>query len=420
MNDGFMPVNPDVIGEATFSDALEFSVLGTVMLAPESYPEVSHLKEAHFQRPAHKTLWRTVRSMIEAGTPIDFVTLRDELGSERVSECGGIDYLIQLAESVPDPNNVGEYAKRMVDRWAIRRYAQIGEKAKAGASFDELRIMAASVVELAVVPSLGNCVGRLGTFGSGQRRRGITMGYGEELDSYFSSRGYPEGQTTVVSAYHKSGKSAWMLGSAIAQAKLGYSVLYATFADMSGTDLEERAMKNETGWGFCPDALYLQTDWLDVKRMIGEDLHIDVYDPGELDTGYDIETFEVWLRHRMAKVRYDCVFVDYAQELSSCKVPTGDEYPTARMCASVLQRMARKLRVPIVVGSQITEGRNGERDKTKGSRVWEEKAGVVLRIKREQTGDGAQIDIPYSRFGLSGTVFLRWDQERVRFERRAV
>jgi hypothetical protein len=192
-------------------------------------------------------------------------------------------------------------------------------------------------------------------------------------------------------------------------------VLLATFADMGGKDLEERAMRHETGWGHEPRDLFLAQQWQETLNAYRNRWRIDVYDPAEMGVSHDIETFQVWLERKMSKVRYRCIFVDYAQELTSRDRKVRDDLSQASACASLLQRLARKLDVPVVVGSQITEGQNGRKDMTKGSRVWEEKAGLVLRIKREKGSSVADVKVAWNRFGPEGGVTLRWDDERVRF-----
>lgn len=91
--------------------------------------------------------------------------------------------------------------------------------------------------------------------------------------------------------------------------------------------------------------------------------------------------------------------VDYAQELRSAS--KGAQYSPEQNqaeCARVLVGLARRLDIAVIVGSQLTEGREGMKTRTKWSWAWVEKAGWVLTIAQNEKG-GRSIQVPYSRFG---------------------
>jgi hypothetical protein len=148
-----------------------------------------------------------------------------------------------------------------------------------------------------------------------------------------------------------------------------------------------------------------------------------------MESGYDVETFAAWFRTKHTKQPYDLVFVDYAQELRSRSKMVTSELSEARECASVLTKMAGLAIVPVVVGSQVTIGQNGAKDITKGSRIWEEKGGSIIRVRRfdpdkdkdkipqEYQGlANASAEVQKNRFGFRNkTVWLEWCDKHLRF-----
>lgn len=120
-----------------------------------------------------------------------------------------------------------------------------------------------------------------------------------------------------------------------------------------------------------------------------------IYDAAESDLGTSTEAFVSWCKAEHIKKKIQFICVDYAQELVSSQIRGFDEYATAATCSKLLNQLARQLKVPIIIGSQITKGKDGGTTITKGSRVWEERAGWVLTIGE----DKEYIESTYSRFG---------------------
>jgi replicative DNA helicase len=398
-----------------FSPETERAVIGSCLMQPQSLKAArSIVVPDHFFNPAHKFLFAAACQLFDDGhlDPLSLIARLREI--DRLKDVGGESYILGICEADSGPIGVEYHARDLHRQWLRRKYIALGKSAEEGVEIDELKIKAETLAAHSIPRQSPAILGRLGHFGP-KPRIGLATGY-PSIDRHLSTKGWPSGQMCIVAAYHKAGKSSFQLSCAIRGAQLGRKPLYATFADMGGHDLEERAMRHETRLSRPPDYGEGRNSWQEVLRKFQEEWPIDVYDAAGLDTGYDVETFALWLESRLSIEGYTEVYVDYAQELRSRDRRALNEQAEAALCASLIQRTARRLDIPIIVGSQITEGRNGERDKTKGSRVWEEKAGLVLRLKREETGSGAHVDIAFNRFGPMGTEPLIWNEGRVRFD----
>jgi len=408
---------------ANYSIEAEMATLGSMICSYDAACDAvaSSLRAEHFFRPAHRTMFSVLKMMTELEIPIDPTNFEIEMSHRGALESiGGPEYLYKCVEFIDGPSGVLYCAMRVKQNWQRR---QIHE-----AAMDLARLCTdpdRTLEEvLATVSSMGDsdaCMSRrtpfmaLGDIDTGEDDSGVSTGF-EALDGAISTNGYPRGQMSVVRAYHKGGKSAFMVSSFIRLAKAGYRVGYATFADLNAKQLKRRVMKSETGWGKYPDSAHFQTDYDLATTDIKENWEAFVYDASKQESGSDVETFTAWLTATHKKKPFDAFFVDYAQEISSSDKKATTEVSEQNIVASKMNRCAAKNDLAIIVGSQITEGQNGEKAKTKYSRAWEEKAGWVLTLKREDETK-LNVEITYSRFGKQDVSFgMTWNGARVRVE----
>ncbi|HVT12850.1 MAG TPA: DnaB-like helicase N-terminal domain-containing protein [Fimbriimonadaceae bacterium] len=392
----------------------EMAVLGAMILDPRTVPLVARsLGSQDFARLAHRAIYR---SCLGIGDALDLVTLKEDLASAgKLAACGGEEYLMSLAEFVVSAANVEQYVaivrEKAERRRAIESARELMRLAEGESGIEELRAARSALAndcpaESGIVPFSEIAV-------DGEDR-GVPT-FLPELNALTSTGGWPCEQLSVASAYHKGGKSTFMLTDFLHAARLEERVLYATFADLSAQQIKRRLIKAQCGWKKRP--AFHEDSQIEFDNSV-HNLHtwdVFVYDASALE-GSDIESFCAWIRAESRSRPFSRIYVDYAQELTSRAVPNGDEYATAAVCARALAKLARQTGAAIVVGSQITEGVAGTKTKTKGSRRWEEVAGLVLRIERE--GEQATISVPFSRFGPCGpgcSVDCHWDPKRLRF-----
>lgn len=269
--------------------------------------------------------------------------------------------------------------------------------------------------------------GSIGEFVTHGRPKGVPSGFAF-IDGNTTTGGFPNGQMSVVSAYTGGGKSSFMLQAAYNMAKSGNRPCYVTFADLTGENIFDRLVKNLSGWygGDEPSDQMLAEQWHAARSEV-RSLSIHVHDVSDLRHGRDIEAFSEWLTTR--KDEFDIVLCDYGQEIRS----NGgrSDYEHAELVSAELRWLASRTLLPIVVGSQTTPGKEGALEITKGSRVWEERAGLLLRLK--VLDDDARLKVPdpeyrgvkglatakiaKNRFGKSGLAeYWQWNDAYARFE----
>lgn len=399
---------------------LERVLIGSAIVFGNSWHMPPKITPAHFADPQCNVVCRALRSLEAKGERIDGNTIQDELFKTEIGlsnglmQAGGVEGLIELCNDVIPPSGLDYYVGKIESQYARRKARELASRLNQLAGKPEFTVADVAALlnqgALDVASASKAPIFTMDQIDHEGNDAGVTTGF-RRIDGLIETNGYPAGQVSVVSAYHKGGKSAFMIASAIRCAKAGYKVHYATFADLMGKHIKGRMMRMLCGWSKRPDNLMLQEAydgslrWLNARGP-------EIYDVTGADSGYsvDVEGYVAWLRAVQPVRKYDLVFVDYAQKLTSCDRKASNPYEEANICSRVLNYAAGQLGIPIIVGSQISEGMNGEKTKTKGSRNWEEDAGWVLRLKRDD--DQTIVESAYSRFGDPGEVLMRFNHER--------
>lgn len=397
----------------------ETALLGALLLRPQGFVEVAGIvAEGDFLDELHRRIFCEAQWMYDCTESVDLVLLKSRLGvSEDSPE---IETCISAMESVPSVTNAYQYAK-LVREAAKRRH--IGHKAmelakatKLDADFQNVLSLVDGLASLS--GDEANVARHISQIDSGAGDMGITTTY-PELDRLISTGGFPIGQTTIARAYHKGGKTTFMMSCALRLALRGKRVLYATFADLSGAQLRRRWLKMLCGWSTQPDSDGLAANFTAAVNKL-DACDLVVYDSARSDRFATVEAFSSWVRGTHEVKPYDVVFVDYAQKVRSVHRDTlYDQVLRGTVCSSALADLAARAGLPVVVGSQVTLG--GGREVvaiTKGSRGWEEDAGWVLGISTPDNEPHLRVlESVWSRFGIQGVdVTLRFNEERVSFE----
>ena len=114
----------ELIKKMPFSLEAEQSVLGSILIDPECFPEIaSQLKSDDFYLESHAQIYLAMQDLFLQNRTIDVVTLIDSLVRRGVYENDdeGKKYIKLIAEIVPSAANVKDYAKIVRDKNILRR-----------------------------------------------------------------------------------------------------------------------------------------------------------------------------------------------------------------------------------------------------------------------------------------------------------
>ncbi len=120
--------NNDIIKKMPFSLEAEQSVLGSILIDPECFPEIASLvKSEDFYLDSHAQIYLAMQDLFLQNRTIDVVTLIDTLVKRGVysSDDEGKKYIKLIAEIVPSAANVKDYAKIVRDKNVLRKLIEV-------------------------------------------------------------------------------------------------------------------------------------------------------------------------------------------------------------------------------------------------------------------------------------------------------
>lgn len=399
----------------TYSNDAEMSALGAMLLSEVAAKDLEGMLESRFfYRPAHRLIFDAICDVLAIGGMLDFVLVKSSLiESGNLAAIGGEYYLLQLAEFCQSPSNSGYYAQTVIDKWFTRYVNETVDLSNKGeitqSEMRERLTEAMSVKDRSKAAKSGH----VSEFVDMDDTAGVPCGF-QLIDAGTSCQGLPIGQTTLIEAGTKGGKTALKGQMALSIARSKRRVVICTVADLDARGYTKRILRAMCGRGREPQPGTPEHErWCQSLNEL-RGLPIEIYDASENREGRYIETFLSWLEG----LRYgpDVVFIDYAQKLRSRRMAKGSLLDHAEECSGLIKHAAGRIGFAAVVGSQLTDGneKEGRKAISKGSRVWEEDAGLVLQLslldekERKAAGAGYQdyegltlADLRYSRFGQS-------------------
>jgi hypothetical protein len=111
---------PDRVNSTIRNDESERAILGTVLADSSVFPIVRDtLKVEEFFDTRHRVIFRSMLRLDALSSPIDLITVSDELGAE-IGDAGGMPYVASLGDSLMRVSNVAQYV-RIVRNKALAR-----------------------------------------------------------------------------------------------------------------------------------------------------------------------------------------------------------------------------------------------------------------------------------------------------------
>ena len=116
-----------------YSVEAERAVLGGIMLKNDAWDLVAGVVlEEDFYQDEHKLIFKTIKSLQDAGKPVDVITIQETLeGNGDLHELinlGGKNYLTQLAKETPSVANIESYAEIIKQRSNLRKLITTSEE----------------------------------------------------------------------------------------------------------------------------------------------------------------------------------------------------------------------------------------------------------------------------------------------------
>lgn len=424
----------------------EASLLGAVLIDSDAIVKIADTVSVDdFYDERHKRIYEAVTQLYEKHSPIDVLTLADQLkGTGFLDMVGGPAYLTELTNFVPTATHVEQYAQ-IVAQKALRRRLIKASQDISGLGYDEARSLQELIEEaesklfevsqkhikqdIASLESvLSESFDRLDELHKDKGKiRGVPTGY-KDMDNILA--GLQRSDLFVLAARPSMGKTAFALNLAHNIAVKSELPVLIFSLEMSKEQLVDRLLAMESG----VDAWALRTgnltdaDFEKIGQAMGTLSEAQIFiDDSPGITVSDLRT----KARREAHVRpLGLIIVDYMQLMSGGTRFGGDGNRVQEISeiSRGLKGVARELNVPLIALSQLSrsvESRSPQIPQLadlRESGSIEQDADVVAFIYREEyynpetdRRNVADIFIKKHRNGPTGGIELYFDREKQRF-----
>jgi replicative DNA helicase len=445
---------PDVaVADRTLPHNLEAerSVLGAILLHNEAFNHAAEVIDAaDFYRDAHRRIFDKMVRLSERGGAIDLVTLKEELGrSGELDEVGGPAYITALVDGVPRSMNVEHYARIIKEKATLRSLIFSANKILATAYEGEedadvildqaehaIFAIADDKIRDGFVSLRDLAQSSLETIEKLHARKELVTGVPTgfiDLDEMTS--GLQPSDLVIVAARPSMGKTSLVLNIAQHVGTKTDKTVGLFSLEMSKEQLFLRMLTAEARI----DAQrmrrgYLgERDWGRLSQAIGTLSDAKIF----IDDSPSIGVLEMRAKCRRLAAEHDLdlVIVDYIQLMQGRGRFENRTLELGSISRS-LKGLAKELRVPVVVLSQLSRAPESRSDHKpqlsdlRESGALEQDADVVIFIYRQDMyadksdppaeGEGvAELIIGKQRNGPTGTVKLAFIREFTRFENLA-
>ncbi|MDX8363247.1 MULTISPECIES: replicative DNA helicase [Bacillaceae] len=422
----------------------EQAVLGAIFLESSSLTLASEiLIPEDFYRAAHQKIFHVMLLLSDKGEPVDLVTVTSELADGKLlEEIGGLNYLSDLANSVPTAANIEYYAKIVEEKSILRRLIRTASTiAQDGYSReDEVDVLLneaeKQIMDVAQRKNAGDfqsikdvLVRTYDNIELLHNRKGditgIPTGF-SELDRM--TAGFQRNDLIIVAARPSVGKTAFALNIAQNVATKTDENVAIFSLEMGSEQLVMRMLCAEGNI----DAQNLRTgsltpeDWGKLTMAMGSLSNSGIY----IDDTPGIRISEIRSKCRRLKQEsgLGMILIDYLQLIQGSGRSGENRQQEVSEISRSLKALARELKVPVIALSQLSRGVEQRQDKRpmmsdiRESGSIEQDADIVSFLYREDYYDKEtenqniiEIIIAKQRNGPVGTVQLAFVKEYNKF-----
>ena len=417
----------------------EQCVLGCAFIDPDAgYNIVSTLKEGDFYSEPHKLIFASMYALYSQSTPIDFVTVTENLEkSGNLDSVGGVDYLTTLTNIIPSASNYTYYMEIVkndsVLRQLISASQDIIDKAYEGGKRDDaLSYAEQNIFNIGEKDERGGLThiniavnNAISNFEVLQKNKGSIRGipsgiYG--LDKI--TNGFQKGALILVAARPGCGKTSLGMNM-INHAAVKCGKKCAIFSlEMSKEEIASRSICSLAfvDMGKALKGEMNDKEWKSILTASKKLSEANIY----IDEGFSKSPADILSKCRKLKREkgLDVLMIDYLQLMQGSAKSQENRTQEISDITRTLKMAARELEIPIILLSQLSRQSEGRKDHRpilsdlRESGSIEQDADMVLFIYRndmyndvpeaEREKDIAEIIIAKNRSGKCDTIKTRW------------
>ena len=426
----------------------EINVLGCAFLSKSALDKVcEELNSSMFYNKQNQIIFDTIKSLNTKNTPIDSTTVSNELEkNKQLSNIGGLEYLMEVINSVATIANLEYYIKILYEKYILRSLINvsteiINDSYEEKTEVDEIvesaerNILSVNSDKLgkeiksiqSILPEVQAQIEELAKDKSGIS--GIPSGF-YELDK--KTKGFRKNQVVIIAGRPGSGKSAFALNIATS-VSMNAKKSVAFFSLEMGSDEIVKRMFSSVGQ-IPADTLttgrLTHNDWKKLSEAMSLLADTNFY----IDDSAGITVGEIRRKCRRLKNSskgLDLIIIDYLQLISSSNKYAGNRVQEVSEVSRDIKKLAMELEVPVIALAQLSrnsEQRKGNDRKPKLSDLREsgsieQDADIVLFLYSEDYYDNitatfspTEILISKHRSGATGALTLLFEKELSSFK----
>ncbi|MEE8825612.1 replicative DNA helicase [Lentilactobacillus sunkii] len=356
----------------------EKAVLGSIFLSTDALVEsMEFLEPDDFYKHSHQIIYKDMVELNDRDEAIDVVTITNILTEQNnLEDVGGMEYIADLAGSVPTAANVTYYAKIVKDKAILRRLIQTATNIVTNSyntdddvttvlddaerdimNVAENRTMSGFKPIKEVLNNAFNEIDRLSQ--EGDAVTGLSTGY-PELDKI--TTGLHSDELIILAARPAVGKTAFALNLAQNVGTKTDKTVAIFSLEMSAESLVNRMLCAEGSI----DANHLRTgqltedEWQNLVVAMGSLSRANIY----MDDTAGIKMSEIRAKcRRLAKEsgNLGLVVVDYLQLIEGSNAENRQQEVSG--ISRQLKKLAKELHVPVIALSQLSRGVEQRQDK---------------------------------------------------------
>lgn len=427
-----------------FDEQAEQSVIGGILICSDSLAAIEAIEiltPNDFYTAEHRNYWQMIREMSEENKTIDMITLTNRMENMQIPY--SFAYLGEISRNTPSQHNVISYAKIIKDMSRLREAMKFCTDA-----INEINGMGDPDERLAKALGYVSCIGQDESdgeikdpvdvmssvltmmekaFGNEKGMIGISSGF-ENIDRF--TNGFQSPDVIVVAAPPSMGKSTFSLNFAEYAAFLDPEPKNVMFfsLEMSAEQLMQKTISNlgnlflnkiKTGKALEHDvdiARIAQAQEIISRRR----KHYRIDDKGGQTIG---ELSARAKRTAMKMGGLDLIVVDYLHLIQPTN-QSDSSIETITKNIQGLKRLAKQLKCPIILLSQLNRGLVGrpEMKNLLGSSIIEQTADIILFLYDDDyqgnRGDHSltEVIVAKNRMGETGSTFLQPELSMSRFK----
>lgn len=354
----------------------EQAVLGSMFLTKYALQKaVESLNEKLFYLDSHGKIFAAISELQEVNKPIDIMTVSEELKKRNwLNSIGGIEYLTEVATSVPTAANIDEYIRIVEEKAILRKLIDEGTDIVTSAYNSNNSIN--EILDNAETKILNVVKTRKGTefrtiqevlFKTQSDLEKLSKNKGEitgvqtgffKLDKITS--GFHPHELIIIAARPGMGKTAFALNLATNIAISGKTVALFNM-EMSGEQLTSRMLASvgQIEGGKLKNGNLKNEDWKRVNEAISRLADTKMY----IDDTAGMTIGEIRAKcRRLASMKdgLDIIIIDYLQLIQGSDRYKGNRVQEVTEISRSLKTLAMELKVPVIALSQLSRSVEGK------------------------------------------------------------